>query len=217
MKLALRLLPILALLLAWLGYFSPWVAPKPVGLQLTAHDLVEWMSFAQTVRDGTFPVSRLELSLPLAGLALLAALTPALILSTPAKFPYWLSLPFLALALFSALLIQPPYPYILTAYSDPELQPQFWLGIATLILSIPLALFAALRPRWATWLIALLSIFTLLSAWHAYTIVQPPLIDIITKPIPVGYGFILCLIGLLGLLVLATVSLITQFRSPSKG
>ena len=53
-----------ALAAAWLGYFFPWVWPVPVALRLSAHDLVEWMTFMQTVRDGTFPVSRLDLLWP---------------------------------------------------------------------------------------------------------------------------------------------------------
>ena len=72
------LLPLIALVgLAGLGYFTPWVAPRPVGLQLSAHDLVEWLTFVQTVRDGTFPVGRLDMSLPLAGIVMLIALAPA--------------------------------------------------------------------------------------------------------------------------------------------
>jgi len=215
LKTVLRLLPILALALAWLGYFSPWVAPKPVGLQLTPHDMVEWMTFVQTVRDGTFPVTRLDLSLPLAGIALLAALTPALILTQPARFPYWLGLPFLALALFSALLIQPPYPFVLTAYNDPELTPQFWLGVIILIAVIPLALFSCLRPQWAKWGVPLVALTTLLLSWRAYSVVLAPLADILTKPVPVGYGFVLTLIGLVALGLLPIINFVWRRTQPT--
>ncbi len=210
LKTLLRLLALLALALAWLGYFSPWIAPKPVGLQLSAHDMVEWMTFVQTVRDGTFPVTRLDLSLPLAGLALLVALTPAVLLTSPVRFPFWIGLPFLALGLFSALLIQPPYPFVLTAYNDPELAPQFWLGVAAFILVSPLALFACLRPQWAKWAASAIALASLAFSWHAYSIIQPPLTDVLTKPAPVGYGFVLCMIGLGALLLLPIASI----RSP---
>ena len=214
--------PLIPLTLAWLGYFSPWLWPTPVALRLSAYDLVEWLTFAQSVRDGTYPVTRVDMLWPLVGIALLTALTlrieprrrdPAkrsgagerkeenllsLFLSVLSRFlqtfavKNWLQLAF---ALFAAFLILPGYPFILTAHTDPELRPQLIAGVATGLAVLAAAGVAVFRPNWARWASAIIALLALAATLRAYTLVRQPIADIFTRPAPIGYGFILAIVG----------------------
>jgi hypothetical protein len=198
--------PLLPLALAWLGYFSPWLWPLPAALRLSAYDLVEWLSFAQSVRDGTYPITRLDMLWPLVGIALLTALTLRIeprrlhplqtlrVLETLRVWAVknWLQL---ALALFAAFLILPGYPFILTAHTDPELRPQLIAGLVTGLAVLAAAGVAALRPNWARWASAIIALLALAAAVRAYLITRQPLADIFTRPAPAGYGLYLTVLG----------------------
>jgi len=206
--------PLIPLTLAWLGYFSPWLWPTPVALRLSAYDLVEWLTFAQSVRDGTYPISRVDMLWPLIGIALLTALTIEIEppRRNPAKRsgagerkgPFFLSelraLAVknwfqLALALFAAFLILPGYPFILTAHTDPELRPQLSAGVATGLAVSAAAGVAIVRPNWARWASAIVALLALAATVRAYLLARQPIADIFTRPAPVGYGFILAVVG----------------------
>lgn len=202
----------LALALSGFGYFSPWVAPRPVALQLSAHDLVEWLTFVQTVRDGTFAVSRVDLSWPLAGVAILTILIPSLRHSQSPKRSFLVYSPYLLLGLFAAFLIEPAYPFILTAYNDPELSPQFWLGVITGLGVSLLTILVAVRPTWARWLVPICSLTSIVVAVRAYTLLEPPLTDILTKPAPVGFGYVLYLVGSTALFVISVLTIVRDTR-----
>ncbi len=223
MRITPRPIYVVALAAAWLGYFSPWLWPVPAALRLSAHDLVEWMTFVQTVRDGTFPVTRLDLLWPLSGIALLTALSISLFQSpsnAPAPFDRFsvffrpINLGCLALALFASFLILPAYPFLITAYRDPELAPQFWLGIASGLAALLGSAFSVLRPAWAVALIPLISLMSLITSIRARLLVTPPIADVLRHPVPIGYGAVLAIAGF-GLMAL--VSAIELGRSLSKG
>ena len=201
-----------ALALAWWGYFSPWVSPVPVGLRLSARDLVEWLTFVQTVRDGTFPVSRLDLLFPRAGIALETALTAAFYRTLELRPRNLVSLALLGFALFTALLILPAYPFVLTAYNDAELAPQFWLGISAAAAALAAAGLACFRPRWALALMLGVGLLTIATSWRAYDLAWPPLADVLAKPPPAGYGVESCIVGLLLLTIAAALEFLTLIR-----
>ena len=76
----------LALLLALVGYWLPWLTHPAAALRLNGYELSEWVTFLPAVRDGSSPLTRLVFLLPLAALALLcglAAARPATTLSLP--------------------------------------------------------------------------------------------------------------------------------------
>jgi hypothetical protein len=204
---ALRPAYLVALAAAWLGYFSPWVRPVPAGLHLSAHDLVEWMTFVQTVRDGTYAVTRLDLLWPLSGIALLSALCVSRFQPAQSVLFRLLDLGFLALALLAAFLILPAYPFVLTAYRDPELAPQFWLGVVSAIAALAVWVLAVRRRGPARVLIPIIALLALLAAVRAVLIVRPPIAEMLAGPLPIGYGWVLAVLGLGMLVVLSGVEM----------
>ncbi|MBI3241206.1 MAG: hypothetical protein HYZ49_02810 [Chloroflexi bacterium] len=205
--------PLIPLALAWLGYFTPWLWPVPAALRLSGYDLVEWLTFAQSVRDGTYPITRVDMLWPLIGLALLTALTigiellrieprrrqerkeklfSSLCVLRVFAVKNWLQL---ALALFAAFLILPGYPFILTAHTDPELRPQLIAGLVTGLAVLLATTLAVYRPALAEWLSLSTSLIALTATLRAYALARQPIADIFTKPAPIGYGFMLTIVG----------------------
>lgn len=199
----LALARLLALTLAWVGYFTPWIWPVPAALRLSGYDLVEWLTFAQSVRDGTHPVTRLDMLWPLVGVSLLSALIVGQQFEPQWRKGRWGEMlravsafgVRLLPALFAAYLILPGYPFILTAHSNPELRPQLLLGISTGAAAIAAAALACLRRRGAEWAIAAIAILSLAAALRAYGLARQPVADIFTRPTPVGYGLVLAVAG----------------------
>ena len=213
--------PYIPLALAWIGYFTPWLWPVPAALRLSGYDLVEWLTFAQSVRDGTYPVTRLDMLWPLVGLALLTALTARKdepqsspraqrkeeeILASFALFAVknWLPILF---ALFAAFLILPGYPFILTAMDDTELRPQMLAGLLTGIAALGAVVLAWFRPNWARWASTIIALLSLLAALRAFLLSRQPIADILTRPAPIGYGVVLAVIGFGWLAVVCFISL----------
>jgi hypothetical protein len=218
LKPSLKFSTLLALAAAWLGYFSPWVWPLPAALRLSAHDLVEWLTFMQTVRDGTFPVSRLDLLWPLAGIAIMTALIPAIFVAPPSS-TYIMqllrpaSIICVLLAGFAAYLILPAYPFILTAYNDPELAPQFWLGIGSGIAAVLIYLLIPILPhRLPITLMALIALPCLIASLRLPGIITPSIADMLVKPVELGYGFRLAVAGFSILTITTTIHILTLIR-----
>lgn len=132
-----------ALLVGWLGFWGPWLAHPAAALQLNAYELSEWVTFLPAVRSGEVPLNRLAFLIPSACLAVLCALAvraagqadghrprhwlPALL---PDTLTGWV---LLGAAALSALAVFPYYPYILTAYADPEFQSQLLVALLTVL------------------------------------------------------------------------------------
>jgi hypothetical protein len=212
--------PYLPLTLAWAGYFTPWLWPTPAALRLSGYDLVEWLTFAQSVRDGTYPITRLDMLWPLVGIALLTAMTTQKIEPQRREehkdFLYFLRdlcvfavknwLPIL-FALFAAFLILPGYPSILTAMDDAELRPQLLAGIITGVGVIGVTALAWLRPNWARWASVVIALLSVIATLRAAIISRQPITDILTKPAPVGYGVVLAVVGFGWLVVVCFIGL----------
>ncbi len=126
-----------ALAVAWLGYWGPWLEHPAGALRLNAYDLSEWVTFLPEVAAGQLPLSRLAFLIPSACLAVLFGLAVNAGQRGRRRSEHWLRahLPdtplgwvLLALAVLSALTVFPYYPYILTAYADPEFRVQFFVA-----------------------------------------------------------------------------------------
>ncbi|MBI5829324.1 MAG: hypothetical protein HZB20_07230 [Chloroflexi bacterium] len=194
-----RLIP---LVLAWLGYFGPWLWPVPVALRLSGYDLVEWLTFTQSVRDGTHPITRLDMLWPLAGIALLTALAvtgPHFLRAFAVQ--NWVAI---LLSLFAAFLILPGYPFILTAASDAELRPQLVLGLAAIPTVLVVAAWAAARPRWVPLARVAVALLALAATLRAYALARQPIADILTRPAPVGWGLVAAIVGFAAVIVVGS-------------
>jgi hypothetical protein len=212
----------LFLVLALLGYWLPWLTHPAAALRLNGYELSEWVTFLPGVRDGSLPLSRLIFLLPLACLALLSGLAAARPASTLALPPLGASTPraaaprraglaaylpplagpagwaLLLLGLLLALTVLPPYPYLLTAYADPEYQTQLFVGALALL---AWAVVAYLPRDLNALLQALLALAAgLAGVWAALT-VQPAASEVLNASWNLGLGWYLMLIGFAGLTV----------------
>ena len=202
-----RRLMLVTLALALLGYWSPWLTHPAASLRLNGYELSEWVTFLPGVHNGSLALSRLSFLVPLACLSLILSITASLTASPrprPASlfWPRWPSallgwiLLFLALLCSAALF--PAYPYILTAYKDPEFQFQFFIACAIPfgilltfylptelkdLLQIPLALLGGAYGLWS--LLA----------------VRPAATELLDAPWAVGLGWVAMLAGFAGLII----------------
>lgn len=208
----------IALALAWLGYFSPWITPLPVALHLTGYDLVEWLSFAQTVRDGTFVVTRLDMVLPLMMIAWITAVCHSEprsgeeSLTLVKRFLAPTALGMTLLALLAAFLILPSYPFILTAHTDPELRPQLIAGVITFVGVGLMVALSMKRPKWAEGIGGVIAIGGIIFTIRAYALASPVIADILTRSAPIGYGIILTVGGLAIYFALCAMRLYGKMR-----
>jgi hypothetical protein len=207
--------------LALVGYWLPWLTQAAAALRLNGYELSEWVTFLPGVRDGSLPVSRLAFLLPLVCLALLFGLVasrprpaPARLLDRPAggepppaRTGLSALLPpvrgragwgLLAAGVVCDLIVFPPYPYILTAYADPEYRTQLFVAALGLIalffeLYLPAELKAGLQII-AAGAGAGLGLWTLL-------VVRPVASSLLGRQWPIGLGWPAMLIGFAGLLL----------------
>jgi hypothetical protein len=169
-----RTVQLAALALALVGYWLPWLTHPVAALRLDGYELSEWITYLPGVRDGSLPLSRLMFLLPLGCLALLLAVASSwqppqlprlLTTATPHPAPPaprrgiaavlpsirgWGGWGLLLLSFICIFTVFPPYPYLLTAYADPEYRPQLFLaslGVVVLLLALylPSDLKAALQ------------------------------------------------------------------------
>ena len=201
-----RITAYIALALAWLGYFSPWIAPAPVALRLTGYDLIEWLSFAQTVRDGTFAVTRVDMVLPLMMITLLFVTQDLTGLKKHVR-----SL-FIGLALINAFLILPSHPFILTAHADPELRPQLVAGVIAFVGVGLMAALAMKSPKWEERIGGGIAVGGIVFTIRAYALASPVIADLLTQSAPIGYGIILSVSGFAIYFVLRVARLYGKMR-----
>jgi hypothetical protein len=175
-------------------------------LRLTGYDLVEWLSFAQTVRDGTFAVTRFDMVLPLMIIALLFVAQDLTRLKRPIR-----SL-LIGFALINAFLVLPSYPFILTAHADPELQPQLIAGALTFVGVGVMAALAIKRPTWVGSIGGVMAVGGIVFTIRAYALASPVITDILTRSAPIGYGIILAVSGFAIYFVLSAARLYGKMR-----
>lgn len=217
-----RTVQLAALALALAGYWLPWLTHPVAALRLNGYELSEWVTFLPGVRDGTLPLSRLVFLLPLGCLALLLGLAaswqasprPRLLSAAASETvrpapPTGLNglLPgihgpggwgLLLLGLVCAFVVFPPYPYLLTAYADPEYRTQLFaasLGVVILLLGLylPSDLKAVLQ-------IILAALGGGLGLWSLLTL-RPVASSLLGMPWPIGLGWPIMLAGFAVLLL----------------
>ena len=198
--LAERLLLLAGWLLAAVGYFGPWIAHGTSALTLSGVDMGEFAKFLPSVLDGTLQVVRQCFYLPPLAIVVSVAL---LVGSRRLRYPWPVRAAAVALALPVSLQILPP------AWSpDSLITDEFRLQLIMLLLCwLLLAGFwlwgnLSLRPTGS--ISAVLSAVALvLCAWQVL-IVKPAIDLVYGTPPSIGWGFYVCLCGLLLIAVTST-------------
>jgi len=119
----------LGIALVLVGYWGPWVNHKTAALVLSGLDMAEFVKFLPGVRAGTeFMIRELFYLPPLA-----AALCLALIGSSRLwRYPLWARAIMVIVAIVLAIVVLPPYPFILQALSSDEFGRQFSMAAGCL-------------------------------------------------------------------------------------
>ena len=205
-----------ALALALAGYWLPWLTHPVAALRLNGYELSEWVTFLPGVRDGSLPLSRLVFLLPLGCLALLLGLASSWHASPPphlltavssrpasptprsglsALLPAikgWGGWGMLLLSLFCTFIVFPPYPYLLTAYADPEYRTQLFvasLGLVVLLLALYLP-----SDLKATLQVVLAVLGGALGLW-SLLLLRPVASDLLGSTWAIGIGWPIMLAG----------------------
>ncbi|MGH2522685.1 MAG: hypothetical protein ACRDH2_09315 [Anaerolineales bacterium] len=202
-----RLRTWLPLGLALFGYWTPWLTHPAASLRLNGYELSEWVTFLPGVRAGALPLSRLAFLTPLACLALLLGVAAFRFRQPGPPRRNWLltlvpDSPWGGGLLFAALLccvtVFPPYPYLLTAYADPEYRLQLLVAIVTL-LGLGLIPFLTKGMQDVLQVMAAL-VAGALGVWLLVN-VQAEASRLLNATWPVGPGWAAMLLGFVGLLV----------------
>jgi len=207
-----RLLLPMGWVLAAVGYYGPWIAHPTVALTLSGVDLGEFVKFLPGVLDGSLPMVRQLFYLP--PLAVVASVA-LLIGSRRLSYPWPLRVLALLLAVPVSLQLLPP------AWSPSSLiTAEFRLQVIALGICWLLLAGFGLWGRLPGWITASLSVLlslaaVTLSSWQ-FLEVKPAIDQAYGSQralAPVGWGFFLCLVGLL-LVAAGSVLLGLQDRAP---
>jgi hypothetical protein len=186
-----------ALPIGWLaaavGCYGPWIAHKTAALTLAGPDLGEFVKFLPGVIDGSLHVIRQLFYFPIAAVVLSVSL---LVGSRCLRYPWPVRAAALLLSLSLSTQLLPP-AWSLTSLRATEFRVQ---SIALLGCWLALAAFwllGRLSLRWTSLAAAVLMIASaLLSTWQ-YAVVKPAIDAVYGRPSGLGWGFALCLVGLL--------------------
>lgn len=207
-----------AVLLALVGYWTPWLTHPAAALRLSGFDLAEWITRLPGVLDGSLPLSRLSFLMPLACLALLLALAVARVRPAaggagrgwrrflPGSPIAW---GLLALALACNVLVLPPYEAFRNPDYWPEYQTQFIVACATLL---GLGLSQLLPDRFAAGLqISLALAGGGYGAWALLTL-RPAANELLNSLWAVGLGWMAMLAGFAGVVAAGGFELALAWR-----
>jgi len=185
---------LIGIALALIGYWGPWVDHKTAALVLSGLDMAEFVKFLPEVRAGTESVIRELFYLP----PLAAALCLSLMSSNSLwRFPLWARAIMLVVATVLAMVVLPPYPFILQTLGSHEFRRQFLMaagclviiGVSLLYRRLPEAIVAAL-------LIVISLVGAIPPVWQFFSI-RGALDRVYGRPIHIGWGLWLLAVGFL--------------------
>lgn len=189
--------------LIFVGFLSVWLPNKAAGLALLGLEIGEWVKFLPEVQFGQLPVDRRWFYLPPialgGGLALFSA-------EWPNTLGTWL---IRALALLASSLALPSPPDIINNFADSQPRILWVVGVAILCL---LAGWISRSQRLVGILLILLALLAaILPTWTFFTL-RPIIANWFQKPVGIGYGLWL---NLLGQTALALTGLSLLRKQPS--
>jgi hypothetical protein len=196
--------------LALIGYWGPWVNHKTAALVLSGLDMAEFVKLLPGVRAGTqFVISELFYLPPLC-----AALCLALMGShRPWRYLLWTRVIMVMIAVALAIIVLPPYPFILQALGSDEFRRQFLMGAACLAAIGGALLYRRLPKAVGAGLLIALSLAGAIPPVWQFLSIRSALDSVYGQPIHIGWGLWLMAAGFLIVAGLGTGMLIGQLFS----
>lgn len=204
----------ISLVLGWLvsaaGYLGPWIGHPTAALTVSGADLGEFVKFLPDVLGGTVSVSRQIFYLPavatVVGIALMVA-------TRKLAYPWPLRVLALSLGVFLSLQLLPP-AWSKASLGMPEFRLQLVaLGICWLLLAGAWAL-GGLPVRAAGTVAGFFALAAAGLAGWQLALVWPAALDVYQTSISVGWGFVLCMSGLM---LAACAHLLAAWIGPRRG
>ena len=193
---------LIGIALALIGYWGPWVDHKAAALVLSGLDMAEFVKFLPEVRAGTeFMIRELFYLPPLA-----AALCLALMGSNQAwRYPLWARAIMVIVAIALAIVVLPPYPFILQALSSDEFGRQFSMAAGCLAIIAASLLYRRrsteaherLSRAVVAGLLIVVSLAGAIPALWQFLSIRSALDGVYGQPIHVGWGLWLTVAGFL--------------------
>lgn len=190
------------------GYFAPWTPHPAAGLVITGLELAEYVKFLPEVMSGQIPLQREVFYTPLlAGSLIASLLSSRAALWRPARM-------LLALAAIMLALAQLP-----PAWSPAVLRlPEFSVQVLAIAMCLSIVLLTPPLRYLPDRVVLIGSSLLALGAalWPAWSFLQvrPAIAAVYHKPLSLGWGFWVCLLGYLCLAFFGVASALLPRRSP---
>ncbi len=180
------LLAWLGLALALVGALGPWIPHQTAALTVTGFELSEWAKFFPQVQGGTVRVMRELFVLPVAAVAVEAAL----LANTGSRRPA-VRIVATMLGIGLALAVLPPYPFLRDAA---------YRGRLVLSLAGALAVLASPGAAWLPRLVVRVLVVAVAAAGAAFPVWQfarlhPLFVALYDAPVGIGWGVWVCPLG----------------------
>ncbi|MBL7184319.1 MAG: hypothetical protein ISS50_07715 [Anaerolineae bacterium] len=188
-----RLAP-LGIALALIGYWGPWVNHKTAALVLSGLDMAEFVKFLPEVRASAEPMIRELFYLPPLAAALCLALMGG---NRLWRFPLWARALMVIIAIALAIVVLPPYPFILQALNSDEFRRQFLMAAGCLAVIGGTLLYRRLSRAIVAGLLIIISLAGAIPALWQFLSIRSALDGVYSQPIHVGWGLWLTVAGFL--------------------
>ncbi|MDY7041682.1 MAG: hypothetical protein SVX38_12545 [Chloroflexota bacterium] len=189
----------LALLLALIGYWGPWVDHQSTALVLNGLDMSEFVKFLPEVRSGSAFMLRELFYLP----PLAAALCLALLAVRLRSHPAIVRMVMFGLAVGLCIVVLPPYPFVLHALASAEFRRQFILAVFSLGLVAASPLYRRLPARLVSLILVALAFVGVIPAVAQFFAIRPALDQAYGWPVQIGWGLWVTVVGFAFVIVTA--------------
>jgi len=184
----------LGVTLALIGYWGPWVNHKTAALVLSGLDMAEFVKFLPGVRAGTEFMIRELFYLPPLCTALCLALMGS---NRHFRYPLWARAIMVIIAIVLAVVVLPPYPFILQALGSDEFRRQFSMAAGCLAVIGGALLYRRLSKAIVAGLLIVIPLVGAIPPLWQFLTIHSALDGVYGQPIHVGWGLWLTAAGFL--------------------
>ncbi len=185
---------LIGIALVLIGYWGPWVNHKTAALVLSGLDMAEFVKFLPGVRAGTEFVIRELFYLPVLAAALCLALMGS---NRYWRYPLWARAIMVIVAIVLAIIVLPPYPFILQALGSDEFRRQFSMAAGCLAVIGASLLYRRLPKAVVAGLLIVISLVGAIPPVWQFLSIRSALDRVYGQPIHVGWGLWLMAAGFL--------------------